>query len=874
MAATDSASQHTPVMRQYMKIKAAHPEQLLFYRMGDFYELFYDDARKAAKLLDIALTARGKSAGEPIPMAGVPYHSAEAYLARLVRLGESIAICEQTGEAGAGRGPVERAVTRIITPGTVTDNALLDERQDNFLAAVAGSTHKGTGGSDRSMGLAWLDLASGRFHVMAVDDDEALLAELERLRPAEILISEDMPVPAALKQRPGLRRRPPWHFDTTAGRRQLCEQLGTRDLKAFGCEDQPLLIGAGASLLLYAQETQLSAMPHVRTLVTERRSECVVLDATTRRNLEIEKSLAGDDSHTLAGVLDRCVTPMGSRCLRRWLQRPLRDNEVINKRLDAVEALLDEDAGDELGRYLRDIGDMERILARVALRSARPRDLANLRDALANTPGIRTLLANQHAGRLDELGESIGDHTEITRLLGDALLETPAVVLREGGVIADGFDTELDEYRGLQSNASAYLAELEIRERARTGVATLKVGYNRVHGYYIEIGRSRDLEVPAEYQRRQTLKNAERYITPELKEFEDKVLSAKERALSREKQLYEKLLDRVGADLSALQGTSSALAEADVLLNLARRARKLALVRPQLVDSASVDIRAGRHLVVEQVLEHPFVANDLVLGDHRRMLIITGPNMGGKSTFMRQAALIVVMARIGGFVPAERAVIGAIDRIFSRIGAHDDLAGGRSTFMVEMSETANILNHATRSSLVLMDEVGRGTSTFDGLSLAWAAAHYIGEELGALTLFATHYFELTRLSGELPDCANVHLDASEHEGQLVFMHRVKEGPADRSYGLQVAALAGVPQKVISKAGDYLANLEAPAAGAAAPTTTPSPAHHPASTGQAELPLAAPAENRVVLDMLGDTDPDALSPRAALELLYRLKMNLR
>ncbi|NNF50879.1 MAG: DNA mismatch repair protein MutS [Gammaproteobacteria bacterium] len=867
MASTESASRHTPMMRQYLKIKAAHPDQLLFYRMGDFYELFYDDARKAARLLDIALTARGKSGGEPIPMAGVPYHSADGYLARLVRLGESIAICEQVGDPATSRGPVDRAVTRIITPGTVTDNALLDERQDNFLAAIAAN-------ADGSMGMAWLDLASGRFHVVALDDIDALMAELERLDPAELLVNEDMPLPAAIEQRKGVRRRPPWHFEAEEGYRQLCAQLGTRDLKAFGCDDQPLLIAAAASLLQYAKDTQLSAMPHVHALVTERRADSVILDATTRRNLEIEKSLAGDDSLTLAGVMDRCATPMGSRCLRRWLQRPLRDQQVLNERLDAVEAFCNNssNASDEIAARLRNVGDTERILARVALRSARPRDLANLRDALAETPAIKSVLGDMGSGRLTELAHAAGEHAEIATMLNDALVETPALVLREGGVIADGFDTELDEYRGLQTNASEYLADLEQRERERTGVATLKVGYNRVHGYYIEIGRSRDLDVPPEYQRRQTLKNAERYITPELKEFEDKVLSAKERALAREKHIYETLIDRLADNLTELQNTSAALAEADVLLNLAARAMKLSLVRPALTDSASIEIEAGRHLVVEQVLDYPFVANDLLMSDQRRMLIITGPNMGGKSTFMRQAALIVVLARIGSFVPAGRATIGAIDRIFSRIGAQDDLAGGRSTFMVEMSETANILNHATRSSLVLMDEVGRGTSTFDGLSLAWAAAHYIGEKIGALTLFATHYFELTGLSEELPRCANVHLDASEHDGTLVFMHAVKDGPADRSYGLQVAALAGVPRDVVNKASAYLAKLEepSPARDDAGPTSRAAAT----ARAQAELPFAESGVKHPVLEALAAADPDALSPREALALLYRLQKELK
>ncbi len=844
------------MMRQYLKIKAQHPEHLLFYRMGDFYELFYDDARRAARLLDIALTARGKSAGEPIPMAGVPYHSAENYLARLVKAGESVAICEQVGDPAASRGPVERAVARIITPGTVTDNALLEARTDNLLAALA------TGGEDR-MGLAWLDLASGRFHVMALNDGEALQAELERLDPAELLVSEDAELPAQLAGRRGLRMRPPWHFEADAGQRHLCEQFGTRDLEGFGCAGQPLLIGAAASLLHYAGETQLSALPHVQGLVTERRDDCVILDAATRRNLELQKSLAGDDRHTLAGVLDRCITPMGSRLLRRWLARPLRDNQAVNARLEAVAAAISADLGERVEQPLRAIGDMERILARVALRSARPRDLANLRDALQAAPALRAAMQDTGAGALATLIGRVGAHQESTELLQQALQEAPAAVLREGGVIADGYDPELDEFRGLQQNASGWMAELELRERERTGVPTLKVGYNRVHGYYIEVGRARDLEVPAEYVRRQTLKNAERYITPELKEFEDKVLSARERALAREKHLYEVLLDRLGEDLNALQASSAALAEIDVVANLAGRANVLRLCRPQLADEPVIEIKGGRHPVVEQVLDEPFVPNDLRLDSKRRMLIITGPNMGGKSTFMRQAALIVIMARIGSFVPAESAQIGDIDRIFSRIGAQDDLAGGRSTFMVEMSETANILNHATGASLVLMDEVGRGTSTFDGLSLAWAAAHYIGERLAALTLFATHYFELTGLADELPACANVHLDASEHDGQLIFMHAVKEGPADRSYGLQVAALAGVPRKVVKQAAAYLEQLESKAGEQA----------EPAASRQPELPLSAPSEPHPLLAELAALDPDALSPRAALEYLYALKNKL-
>ncbi|HET7922561.1 MAG TPA: DNA mismatch repair protein MutS, partial [Gammaproteobacteria bacterium] len=781
-------SDHTPVMRQYLRVKAEHPDILVFYRMGDFYELFYDDARRAARLLDITLTQRGQSAGQPIPMAGVPYHAAESYLARLVRLGESVAICEQIGDPAAAKGPVERRVVRIVTPGTVTDAALLEERRDNLLAAVYGK--------DAHYGIAALDLGSGRFTVLEVDSDEALAAELERLKPAELLFSEEAALPATLIERPGARRRPPWHFDTVTATRLLTTQFKTHDLAGFGCDGLDTAIAAAGALLTYVQETQRTTLPHLTGLVTEQREEALILDAATRRNLEIETSLAGRGEYTLAGVMDRTVTAMGARLLRRWLNRPLRDHAHLRERYHAVGTLQENRHYESLRDILNGIGDLERILARAALKSARPRDLAQLRYALGELPQLRRQLAPLDSPRLAALATAIGEHPETHALLERAILETPPALIRDGGVIAAGYDAELDELRRLSAHADQYLSDLELRERERSGIATLRVNYNRVHGYYIEVSRAQAENVPADYQRRQTLKGVERYITPELKQFEDKVLSAHERALAREKALYDALLDTLIETLPGLQHTAAGLAELDVLANLAERANTLGFSTPELTDAPVLHIEAGRHPVVEQVIDAPFVPNDLELNDQRRMLIITGPNMGGKSTYMRQTALIVILAHIGSFVPAQKALLGPMDRIFTRIGASDDLAGGRSTFMVEMTESANILNNATDKSLVLMDEIGRGTSTYDGMSLAWAAASYIAREVRAFTLFATHYFELTALPDLLDGCANVHLDATEHEHALVFLHAVKEGPADRSYGLQVAALAGIPKAVI------------------------------------------------------------------------------
>ena len=851
----DDFTDHTPVMRQYLRVKAEHPDILVFYRMGDFYELFYDDARKAARLLDITLTQRGQSAGGPIPMAGVPYHAAESYLAKLVRLGESVAICEQMGDAAAAKGPVDRKVVRIITPGTLTDEALLEERRDNLLAAVHDS---GT-----LYGIAVLDLSSGRFALLEADGDEGLHAELERLKPAELLFGEDTVLPRAFTQRPGARRRPPWHFDTVTATRLLTAQFRTHDLSGFGCESMSVAIAAAGALLQYVQETQRTALPHITGLTTERRDDALILDAATRRNLEIETNLAGRSEHTLAGVMDHTVTAMGSRLLRRWLNRPLRDQALLRKRYHCVAALQEDRRHESLRETLNSVGDIERILARVALKSARPRDLTQLRYALGELPELQARLQPLDSPLIRQLAADIGEHPQVHALLQKALLETPPVLIRDGGVIAEGYDAELDELRRISEHADQYLLDLEARERARSGIATLRVNYNRVHGYYIEVTRAQAENVPADYLRRQTLKGVERYITPELKGFEDKVLSARERALAREKGLYEALLAQLIEKLAELQKTAAALATLDVLATLAERADALRLTLPELRDTPTLHIEAGRHVVVEQVIDTPFVPNDLELNNERRMLIITGPNMGGKSTYMRQTALIVILAHIGSFVPAARAVIGPMDHIYTRIGASDDLAGGRSTFMVEMVETANILNNATEQSLVLMDEIGRGTSTYDGVSLAWAAASYIARELRAFTLFATHYFELTALPELVDGCANVHLDATEHEHTLVFLHAVKEGPADRSYGLQVAALAGIPKAVITEARARLAAMEAESRQRAN--------KEPVSQPQPQLGLFAP--EHPALAELRNLDVENLTPKQALDLIYELKKKL-
>ncbi|GAB2558999.1 DNA mismatch repair protein MutS [Rhodanobacter koreensis] len=852
----DDLAQHTPFMRQYLSAKAEHPEVLLFFRMGDFYELFYDDARKAARLLDITLTQRGQSAGAPIPMAGVPYHAAENYLARLVRLGESVAICEQIGDPALAKGIVERKVVRIVTPGTVTDAALLEERRDNLLLAIAAATNG-------AYGLAWVDLSSGRFLLSEVPHAEALAAELARLQPAETLVDESVVWPKLVSSLPGLRKRPPWHFDSDAAKRELNRFFGTRDLGGFGVDNLPLATAAAGCLLGYVEETQKSALPHLTGMAVESASETIALDAATRRNLELDTHPSGRTEHTLLGVLDETVTPMGARLLRRWLNRPLRSRELLRQRHQAIGTLIDSRRYDSLREQLRGIGDLERILARVALRSARPRDLSTLRDGLAAAPMLREQISALDSPLLHTLVERIGDHADSAALLAGAIVVQPPVLQRDGGVVADGYDAELDELRRLSTHADQYLVELEEREKAASGISTLKVGYNRVHGYYIEITKAQSDKAPTHYTRRQTTKNAERYITEELKTFEDKVLSAKERSLMRERALYEALLDTLTEKLEPLKTAAAAMAELDVLATLAERAEALDWTAPELTDEPGIAIERGRHPVVEKVRDEPFEPNDLALDDSRRMLVITGPNMGGKSTYMRQNALIVLLAHVGSYVPASRAVIGPIDRIFTRIGAGDDLSRGQSTFMVEMSETANILHNATEHSLVLMDEVGRGTSTYDGLSLARAAAVHLARNSRAYTLFATHYFELTELAGEYPTIENVHLDAVEYGEQLVFMHAVKDGPANRSFGLQVAALAGLPKSVIADARRTLAELERGMHNHASTAKT-------AAETSPQLGLFAPAQPSAVEHALDAIDPDALTPREALEALYRLK----
>ncbi len=851
-------SAHTPMMQQYWKLKNQHPDQLMFYRMGDFYEIFYEDAKKAAALLDITLTARGSSAGQAIPMCGIPHHSAEGYLAKLVKLGESVVICEQIGDPATSKGPVERQVVRIITPGTISDEALLDERRDNLLAAVLGD--------ERLFGLATLDITSGRFTVQELKGWENLLAEVERLSPAELLIPDDWPQGLPLDKRRGTRRRAPWDFDRDTARKSLCQQFATQDLKGFGCEHLTLAIGAAGCLLAYAKETQRTALPHLRSLRHERLDDTVILDGASRRNLELDVNLAGGRENTLQSVVDRCQTAMGSRLLSRWLNRPLRDRSVLEARQESIACVLERYRFENLQPQLKEIGDLERILARIGLRNARPRDLARLRDALAALPELQQAMTFLEAPHLGALAQSIRTYPELAELLTRAIIDNPPAVIRDGGVLKTGYDAELDELQAMSENAGQFLMDLEAREKERTGLANLKVGYNRVHGYFIELPTKQAESAPADYIRRQTLKGAERFITPELKEFEDKALSAKSRALAREKMLYDELLERLIGHLAPLQDSAAALAELDVLSNLAERALNLDLNRPRFVDEPCMRIDQGRHPVVEQVLTTPFVANDLDLDDNRRMLIITGPNMGGKSTYMRQTALIVLLAHIGSFVPAAACELSLVDRIFTRIGSSDDLAGGRSTFMVEMSETANILHNASERSLVLMDEVGRGTSTFDGLSLAWSAAEHLAR-LRAFTLFATHYFELTVLPESEPVVANVHLSATEHNERIVFLHHVQPGPASQSYGLAVAQLAGVPGTVISRAREHLARLEATSLPHDLPRQAP---------GQPQVPMQSDLFASVphpLLEQLGKINPDDLTPRKALELLYTWKTQI-
>ena len=870
-------AQHTPMMQQYLLLKAEHPDILLFYRMGDFYELFHEDAEKAARLLDITLTTRGSSAGQPIKMAGVPWHSAEQYLAKLVKLGESVAICEQIGDPATSKGPVDRAVTRIVTPGTLTDSALLEDKADNILLAIAADKS--------SYGLAWLSLASGELRVMEVAAQN-LHAELRRIAPAEILLPEDHPLghgPENSLSGYPLTRRAPWLFDIESGRKSLLSQLRAASLAGFGCEDLRPAIGACGALLDYAAKTQGQALAHVNALLAERPGQYLRMDPATRRNLELTETLRGEPAPTLFSLLDDCATGMGSRLLRLWLHHPLRDRDAVSARHEAVAALLATGTHDRLHPALRRMADVERITARVALKNARPRDFSGLRDSLAKLPELTGAVPNQRAvhntGAVPNAGVAAADPgasallaqlrsdlavpEECLALLVRAIAPEPASMLREGGVIADGYSAELDELRGLQVNAGEFLVALEARERERTGIPNLKVEYNRVHGYYIEITNAHAAKVPYDYRRRQTLKNAERYITPELKTFEDKALSANDRALALEKTLYDELLGLLAVHVPVLQRIARALAQLDVLACFAACASRRNYCRPLFDDAPGLDIDGGRHPVVEGQIEQ-FIANDCRLGPARKLLLITGPNMGGKSTYMRQVALIVLLAHVGSFVPARAARIGPVDQIFTRIGAADDLAGGRSTFMVEMTESANILHNATERSLVLMDEVGRGTSTFDGLALAWAIARHLLEKNRCHALFATHYFELTRLAVDYREAANIHLDAVEHKDTIVFLHAVEEGPASQSYGLQVAALAGVPKPVVRNARKYLQMLEDASLRQGGQEDLFA-GNAPAAAGEEAASTADPLR-----DTLGQLNPDELTPREALDFLYRLK----
>ncbi|ALU44128.1 DNA mismatch repair protein MutS [Pseudoalteromonas rubra] len=846
--------QQTPMMQQYLRIKAQHPDILLFYRMGDFYELFFDDAIRAAQLLDISQTHRGKAGGAPIPMAGVPYHAVENYLARLVQMGESVAICEQVGDPATSKGPVERKVVRIVTPGTVTDEALLQERQDNLLAALWQEK--------QHYGVAYLDINSGRFNIVELATDEALTSTLQRLQPAELLYPESFSNLLVLEQVKGARRRPDWEFDLDTATHLLCQQFGTQDLIGFGVADAKAGLVAAGCVMQYVKDTQRTALPHIRAITLEKNEHAVILDAATRKNLELTVNLSGSIENTLAQVLDKTATPMGSRLLKRRIHTPVRNRDELNARLNAIASLIESQLNIEVYDGLRQIGDIERVVARLALCNARPRDLTRLRNALQALPPLHQLLAESSDPRLQQIRAQSPTLPKLQDLLERAIIDNPPVLIRDGGVIAPGYNAELDEWRALSEGATDVLDQLEERERERTGISTLKIGYNKVHGFYIEISKANSHLAPPEYIRRQTLKNNERYIIPELKEHEDKVLGSQSKALALEKQLYEELFTLIAPYIEQLQTMSAALADLDVLNTLAERAQTLDYCQPELSNGDEIHIEAGRHPVVEQVSKEPFIANPVHLSADRKMLIITGPNMGGKSTYMRQTALIVLMAHIGSYVPASAAQIGKVDRIFTRIGASDDLASGRSTFMVEMTETATILNNATAQSLVLMDEIGRGTSTYDGLSLAYATADYLAGKIAAKTLFATHYFELTELAEQQSGLVNVHLDAIEHNDTIAFKHTVMEGAASKSFGLQVAGLAGVPKAVLAMAKRKLALLEQHQSVVESPQTAPT------TQMQQSLPLVSgPSE---VEQMLAELDPDELSPRAAHDLLYQLK----
>ncbi len=857
--ATPDLSSHTPMMRQYLTIKAEFPNILIFYRMGDFYELFFDDAKKASDLLDISLTARGKTGGNAIPMAGVPYHAVDTYLAKLVKLGESVAICEQIGDPATSKGPVERKVMRVVTPGTISDEALLVDRQDNLIVAIcAASPSQHTKG----FGLSYLDMTSGRFVLTEPQTEEQLLAELQRLCPAELLYPESFNQYNLIEKHKGLRRRSDWEFDLDTATTLLNQQFGTKELSGFGVNDKTLGLSAAGCLFQYVKECQRSALPHIRSILCESSATGVILDAATRRNLELTVNLQGGSENTLSAILDKSATPMGSRLLKRWIHFPLREIDVLTNRHNTINDILTADLQGELFSLLKHLGDIERIVSRIALRSARPRDFARLRNALQQLPQLQQILKPFSSGYLHTLASNSQPMPNIQALLENAIVENPPVLIRDGGVIAPGYHQELDVLRDLSDGATDFLKQLEAKEKQRTGISSLKVGYNKVHGFFIEISRSAAGDVPDDYIRRQTLKNNERFITDELKQHEITVLSAQSKFLALEKRLYEQLFNQVLPELEQLQQLAQAIAELDVLNTFAERSESLNYTKPSLSNEPGINIEAGRHPVVEQMTADAFIANPVALTAQRKMLIITGPNMGGKSTYMRQTALIVLLAHIGCYVPASAANIGMVDRIFTRIGASDDLASGRSTFMVEMTETANILHNATDKSLVLLDEIGRGTSTYDGLSLAWACAEMLALQTKAFTLFASHYFELTQLAEQIDLVANVHLDAMEHKDNIIFMHAVQEGAASKSFGLQVAQLAGVPKAVIQRAKQRLTELE----------NNHSPSILPSNTDTFEqLPLIE--QNHPVVDILQATDVNDLSPRQALELLFQLKDKL-
>ncbi len=851
----ESNASHTPMMRQYLGLKAQHSDMLLFYRMGDFYELFFEDAEKASKLLGITLTYRGSSNGQPIKMAGVPYHAAEQYLAKLAKLGEAVAICEQVGDPATSKGPVDRQVARILTPGTLTDTALLDESRDNQLLSIFQA--------DGLIGLARLNLAAGTF-ILSEIAVGLLGQEIERIAPSEILLADDFQDAAIVASKIAKKRLSPWQFDYDSAFNTLTKQLNTYDLNGFGCASlQPAICAAGA-LLDYVKHTQRTTLPHINALSVETTSAYIQLDAATRRNLEIDMTIRGEQSPTLYSLLNTTQTIMGARLLRHWLHHPLQDRSLVMKRHESIADLIQQHRYSSINTTLKAIGDIERITARIALKTARPRDLSGLSISLQHLPLVQTQLQDLHTGLLQTLGSSLTAPSEVVTLLTTAIKPEPSVVLREGGVIADGYDADLDELRALQNNHGEFLLNFEAAEKARTGIANLKVEYNSVHGFYIEISRTQAESAPAEYRRRQTLKNVERFITPELKSFEDKVLSANDRALAREKILYAEVLENLMPYISVLQSNAGAVASLDVLCCFAERAVTLNYVAPNFTTEAGIHIVNGRHAVVEQISVaasgQPFIANDVSLNPYRKLLLITGPNMGGKSTFMRQTALIILLAYCGSYVPASVAKIGEIDRIMTRIGASDDLAGGRSTFMVEMTETANILHNATEKSLVLLDEIGRGTSTFDGLSLAWAVAKQLLEKNRSYTLFATHYFELTRIVDEFKHAANVHLDAVEHANNIVFMHKVEEGAANQSYGLKVAQLAGIPKSVVMAAKRKLILLESNQVA----SNTAQPDMFMMGEQDAELPV------HPVISELETIQADDFTPKQALDLLYKLK----